>query len=551
MIGPLTQIIRRPTTYNINSSSGPVMIDPQIQTRRAPDLRMTRPAGESSAGGLNSYAPRTIDPTALTLRDGRLYTGDTEVSPEDRLTLTREEMGPTGFGDTAEQDPVTSTYEVPVWALDQRIIEQALPRFAPRGERVDTEFGSQELPADPGALASFNAASDSLRNWQNPYAYDENQRVLAFANAGNRPVLWGAYTWGTDALGNPIESADDEKWYDPGKYMGETSFSSEGGRGGRGGMTVQRANALMDIARRMYPDASQEELDLAAYRAQKKYATDPTRGRQDQWWYAMNMNDILRPIGAEMGGVPQVWEEYLRNTDAENTALGASTRKAAHKADDAQSGFLGDLGPLAAIAAMIPGPHQPFVMALNAANSLANGNVLGAALSAAGAYGGFSGVDPLVSADAASLASQGLSNSQIAATLDQTYNLGSAASNMAALGGQYESLAPVGGNYGSLPNQVARGALRGGAMSGFQGGNAVAGAATGGLTPFISSGLPTSLRPLAGTASRGIVDGLTEGSDQEATDQPTTSTTSQSRVSSNQMLPVAQRRNINPTVWTV
>jgi hypothetical protein len=56
-------------------------------------------------------------------------------------------------------------------------------------------------------------------------------------------------------------------------------------------------------------------------------------------------------------------------------------------------GFLGDLGPISSIAAMIPGPWQPFAMALNAANSLDQGNILGAVMSGAGAISGFGGMD--------------------------------------------------------------------------------------------------------------------------------------------------------------
>jgi hypothetical protein len=51
----------------------------------------------------------------------------------------------------------------------------------------------------------------------------------------------------------------------------------------------------------------------------------------------------------------------------------------------------GELGMLTSLAAMIPGPWQPAVLALNAANSLSQGNVLGAAMSGLGA----AGINPL------------------------------------------------------------------------------------------------------------------------------------------------------------
>ena len=54
-------------------------------------------------------------------------------------------------------------------------------------------------------------------------------------------------------------------------------------------------------------------------------------------------------------------------------------------------GLFGDLGPIAKIAALFPGPQQPFLLAANAANSLSQGNLVGAGLNALGAYGGFTG----------------------------------------------------------------------------------------------------------------------------------------------------------------
>ena len=54
-------------------------------------------------------------------------------------------------------------------------------------------------------------------------------------------------------------------------------------------------------------------------------------------------------------------------------------------------GLFGDLGPIAKIAALFPGPQQPFLLAANAANSLSQGDLIGAGTNALGAYGGFGG----------------------------------------------------------------------------------------------------------------------------------------------------------------
>jgi hypothetical protein len=55
-------------------------------------------------------------------------------------------------------------------------------------------------------------------------------------------------------------------------------------------------------------------------------------------------------------------------------------------------GFVSDVGPMiVSIASMIPGPHQPFAMAANAALAASQKNYLGAVLSGLGAYGTFTG----------------------------------------------------------------------------------------------------------------------------------------------------------------
>lgn len=54
--------------------------------------------------------------------------------------------------------------------------------------------------------------------------------------------------------------------------------------------------------------------------------------------------------------------------------------------------FVSDVGPMiVSVAAMIPGPHQPFAMAANAALALEQKNYIGAVLSGLGAYGTYTG----------------------------------------------------------------------------------------------------------------------------------------------------------------
>lgn len=97
-------------------------------------------------------------------------------------------------------------------------------------------------------------------------------------------------------------------------------------------------------------------------------------------------DDAAKVLNADPAAIKAAQDNW-----ATNMTPGAQSAR-----DDAMfggGGFLGDLGPLASFAAMVPGPWQPFAMALNAANSLEQGNILGAVLSGAGAVGGFGGLD--------------------------------------------------------------------------------------------------------------------------------------------------------------
>lgn len=51
-------------------------------------------------------------------------------------------------------------------------------------------------------------------------------------------------------------------------------------------------------------------------------------------------------------------------------------------------GLFGDFGGLAQLAALIPGPQQPFLLGANAVNAASQGNLIGAGLNAFGAYNG-------------------------------------------------------------------------------------------------------------------------------------------------------------------
>ena len=93
--------------------------------------------------------------------------------------------------------------------------------------------------------------------------------------------------------------------------------------------------------------------------------------------------DALRTRGTDPSRFNQATQGFVDQGTRQ-----AQQRWQATQEDDS-GGLFGDLGPLAKLAALIPGPQQPFLLAANAANSLSQGDLIGAGLNAFGAYTGF------------------------------------------------------------------------------------------------------------------------------------------------------------------
>lgn len=96
------------------------------------------------------------------------------------------------------------------------------------------------------------------------------------------------------------------------------------------------------------------------------------------------VSDALAARGADPSRFNQATQGFV-----DQGAQQAQQRWQATQKPD--GGLLGDLGPIAKIAALFPGPQQPFLLAANAANSLSQGDLIGAGTNALGAYNGFSG----------------------------------------------------------------------------------------------------------------------------------------------------------------
>lgn len=88
-----------------------------------------------------------------------------------------------------------------------------------------------------------------------------------------------------------------------------------------------------------------------------------------------NTLELARQASQQYGvGSPEAAANWQATMSPEAQAARAEAARAK------EGGFLGDLGPLAQLAAFIPSPIQPIAQAVNAANSLDQGNILGAAL---------------------------------------------------------------------------------------------------------------------------------------------------------------------------
>jgi len=96
------------------------------------------------------------------------------------------------------------------------------------------------------------------------------------------------------------------------------------------------------------------------------------------------VSDALAARGADPSRFNQATQGFV-----DQGAQQAQQRWQATQKPD--GGLLGNLGPIAKIAALFPGPQQPFLLAANAANSLSQGDLIGAGTNALGAYNGFSG----------------------------------------------------------------------------------------------------------------------------------------------------------------
>jgi hypothetical protein len=331
--------------------------------------------------GLRGYdfgTQNTYTPEQLTWLNGQLMAGGNEVSQWDLVN-----GNPIGSYDTLSD----------VFGAKNNF-NSALSMYRDP-ESGDMPFDTMQLINDPTYKARMQRMYPQISKLPstlvdyasiaNPYAKDFDTFKWFASDPENRALLYGAY--------GGVQSND-------GEYWGGLSFNDDsglrrgwsyediagedawlgGGKGGRGGMTIQRANDLMKTLPELYPHVAIEDLDRAAYDALQKWSG--SHG-WDTYHYGMNTNDIIRAIGTELDGLPAGITDQLLNTDKAQAAAGRSRVSAAHAADDADDFGLGDLlGFAGPILSFIPG-MQPIGIALNAINAVQSGNPLSMIMAAA------------------------------------------------------------------------------------------------------------------------------------------------------------------------
>jgi hypothetical protein len=418
------------------------------------------------AAPITPYTPKTWQQSMLTMQDGKVYGKNkdgttTEINPRDLISYT----APSNIYTNDENYQPGAQTTKAAWTFNS--LGEIVPVTA-KNPFADTNYG------EGGTYA--NTPSDYnpyMRNgqWVKPQfeqkygkQWTEYQNALNAGKGENylksqvdpfseftnkyRDVLYGAY--GVDpTTGKGFN--DDVQMFDPNTYAGQT-LSMGGGKGGRGKTAAANATAVQSMLKQIYPDATQEQLDLAAWNAlqnKKNETSDYFTGTSGQGWhYASNPNDVIRDIGAQMGGLPENIAARLAATDAQMRDRTRNVTKAAHKADDAASAF-GGLGPLGGVLLGLGG--NLLVPGLGTALGGGLGGALGAGAIIGGGTAALSGGDIL---KGALMGGAGAGIGNWASGLDKTGGVLSN-SNLANIGGK-AGLSVLGG--GDLSN-VATGAL--------------------------------------------------------------------------------------------
>lgn len=296
----------------------------------------------------------------LSIRDGRLYAGNVEVGARDTIQYVNPaapalEGATTMFGGSVPQPTVYGS--LPAWALTEERLNQLIPDSpqAPEGYASWLSGPYQDPTSYARTLASsFGNIGDYYSSQVDP--------ILEFANTGsNRDALYGAYMLGSrdnpnaateergianafGMAGNyyPMSSGmfeDDAELPDLSRWTGEAYNLTPDWEGETSRRAAQEAQQIL---KQFYPNATQEQLDRAAYAALQKgdkyyngvsAPSDTSLNRAN--YYGHGPLPTVTAIAKELGMTPGL-EQFLTNnwgTFADRYAADREQIKASEKAE--------------------------------------------------------------------------------------------------------------------------------------------------------------------------------------------------------------------------
>lgn len=306
----------------------------------------------------------TYNISDITIRDGKLYAGNTEVGPRDTISsatpaATPAEGTPTWLTGAPQSTPYAS---LPVWALNQDRFGTMLPAAPQTPEGYTTMFG--------GADSQYSDPFAPLRNYQlggiGDYYSSQVDPIIEFANTGtNRDALYGAYMVGGNSVQNPTQEGGIPWMEGSAGQFSNGIFNRDAGipdlstqwTGEQysptnewiGPVSARSATEAQQILKQFFPNVSQEDMDRAAYSALQEGNyyyngyNQPAVNDSGSPYYGYGPLPVVTAIANKLGGVtPELAQFFDQNWKTYSDTYGQLREDAKSSASAEQQGHITD-----------------------------------------------------------------------------------------------------------------------------------------------------------------------------------------------------------------